>query len=310
MILNKVLRSLREYYKLVFKPILGLQKTEKLINIRGQEVSNLIIDMIQSKSPFLISRFGSEELKWYVNYKRLNKNIFIRLYYFITCKTESWEKKDQIIDNLTFKPKSLSMTKFFIEKMDNAIPNIDLLGSWLELEMNSFVKLKAQSYCFLFDLEPYFHELPWTLALKGKKVLVIHPLVNEFLSQFKNRTKLFSNEVLPEFEIISLKSLYFDNENYNSWELIYDYYISLIDKIEFDIALVSCGPWGMPVASYIKSIGKQAIHLGGAQQILFGIMGNRWRNWPEYKALQNEYWLDNIDDKPKWADNYENGCYW
>lgn len=310
MILTKIVRSLREYYKLFFKPKFGLQKTDKLINIKGQEVSDLIIEMINSKRPFLISRFGSEELKWYVNYKQLNKNIFTRLYYYITCRSEFWEKKYRTIDNLTFKPKTLHMTKFFIEKMDKAIPNIDLLGSWLELETSKIVKLKSEKYCYLFDLEPYFHDTPWTLALKDKKVLVIHPMENEIITQFQNRTKLFSKEVLPDFELMTLKSLYFDNEKYNTWVLIYNYYVKEINKHDFDVALVSCGPWGMPIASYIKSIGKQAIHLGGAQQILFGIMGNRWRDWSNYKALQNEFWIDNADNKPKWADKYENGCYW
>jgi hypothetical protein len=309
-ILKKVLRHLRDYYKLVFKPKLGLQKTDKLINLKGQEVSDLIIQMVNSNKPFLISRFGSEELKWYVNYKQLKNNIFTRFYYYITCKSEYWEKKYQIIDNLTFKPKSLPMTDFFIDKMDSAIPNIDLLGSWLDLEMSKFVRLKAKSFCFLFDLEPYFHDVPWTLALKDKKVLVIHPMESEIISQFKKRTKLFSKEVLPVFNLITLKSLYFDHEKYNTWELIYNYYVDEINKIDFDIALVSCGPWGMPIASYVKSIGKQAIHLGGAQQILFGIMGNRWREWPEYKGLQNEFWIDNVENKPKWAYKYENGCYW
>ena len=309
-ILNRVFKSFREYYKLFFRPKFGLQKTDKLINLRGQEVSDLIFKMINSKKPFLISRFGSEELKWYVNYKQLSSNMFIRLYNYITCRCDFWERKHQIIDNLTFKPNTLHMTKFFIDKMDNAIPNIDFLGSWLELEMNGFVKLKANAYCFLFDLEPYFHKNPWTLALKDKKVLVIHPMENEIIFQFKNRTKLFSKEVLPVFDLITLKSLYFDHEKYNTWDLIYNYYVEEINKIDFDVALVSCGPWGMPIASYVKSIGKKAIHLGGAQQILFGIMGNRWREWPEYKALQNEFWIDNVENKPKWADKYENGCYW
>jgi hypothetical protein len=145
-ILNKILRSLREYFKLIFKPKLGLQKADKLVNLKGQEVSDLIFELINSKKPFLISRFGSEELKWYVNYKQLSSNMFIRLYNYITCRCDFWERKYRIIDNLTFKPKTLLMTKFFIDKMDKAIPNIDLLGSWLELETSKIVKLKSDKY--------------------------------------------------------------------------------------------------------------------------------------------------------------------
>ena len=32
----------------------------------------------------------------------------------------------------------------------------------------------------------------------------------------------------------------------------------------------------MPLAAFIKSIGKKAVHLGGSTQILFGIKGERW----------------------------------
>ena len=49
-----------------------------------------------------------------------------------------------------------------------------------------------------------------------------------------------------------------------------------IDKIDFDIAILGCGAYGYPLASYIKSIGKKAIHIGGATQLIFGIKGKRW----------------------------------
>ena len=44
----------------------------------------------------------------------------------------------------------------------------------------------------------------------------------------------------------------------------------------FDVAIIGCGAYGMPLAAMLKQAGKQAIHLGGATQLLFGIKGKRW----------------------------------
>ena len=35
-----------------------------------------------------------------------------------------------------------------------------------------------------------------------------------------------------------------------------------IDKIDFDVAIIGCGAYGIFLADYIKSLGKKAIHLG------------------------------------------------
>ena len=48
-----------------------------------------------------------------------------------------------------------------------------------------------------------------------------------------------------------------------------------IGKIDFDVALLGCGAYGLPFAASIKRMGKKAVHLGVATQILFGIKGKR-----------------------------------
>ena len=44
-------------------------------------------------------------------------------------------------------------------------------------------------------------------------------------------------------------------------------------KFDFDVALIGCGAYGFPLAAKLKTAGKQAIHLGGVLQALFGIKG-------------------------------------
>lgn len=310
---KRILKSLRFRFKELTGRQTGLLKSNALINLNGGEVSDAISEMIRSGKPFLVSRFGSEELRWYINYKYLNQWFPGRARRYITCHIDSWQADDKIIDNITFRPKSLEMTRFFIRKMDMAIPEIDLLASWLKWEQDAVVKLQCRNYGFLLDLDPFFHERPWTLALKGKKVLVIHPMVEEISRQYAKRDLLFSSPTLPEFNLSFIRSLFFDDPRYPTWESIYNYYLEEVKKADFDVAIIGVGPWGMPLGAEIKKMGKQAIHMGGSTQLLFGIMGNRWLtgDWVQhgYERLLNEHWIY-PDAKPSWANNYEAACYW
>jgi hypothetical protein len=312
---ERIYRALRDRYKKLSGVETGNFKSKALINIRGQAVSDLISEAILNKSPFMLSRFGSEEISWYVHYKLLSKSYPLRVASFITCKTNTWRSEGKIIDNMTVVPKSIETTESFITAMDHAIPQIDLLGSWLKLEQSDHIKLRISTqYTFLVDIEPYYHEKPWSASLKGKKVLVIHPMVKTIVQQYSKRKWLFSDEnVLPEFELLTLQAKYFDDPIYNTWQKIYDYYLDSVAKSDFDVAILGCGSWGMPVASQIKKMGKVAIHLGGATQVLFGIIGSRWEEqYPGFKyKFMNESWVrPSEDETPAWASQYDGKSYW
>lgn len=95
-----------------------------------------------------------------------------------------------------------------------------------------------------------------------------------------------------------------------------------MDKSEYDVCILGCGAYGFPLAAYAKRQGKQAIHLGGVSQLLFGITGRRWLNpmhgverWglPKgfYVNLMNEHWIrPDATTKPKDSDKVEGNCYW
>ena len=79
-------------------------------------------------------------------------------------------------------------------------------------------------------------------------------------------------------------------------------YTAPSDKLS--IALIGCGAYGLPLAAHVKRINKQAIHMGGALQILFGIKGKRWDNHPTIGNLYNEYWVrPKTQDKPTHSNN-------
>ena len=82
-------------------------------------------------------------------------------------------------------------------------------------------------------------------------------------------------------------------------------------KTDFDVAIIACGAYGMPLAAKFKSAGKQAIHWGGMSQIWFGIKGARWDNNPRVNQFYNEYWVRPSENETSRSNKrVEGGCYW
>ena len=166
--------------------------------------------------------------------------------------------------------------------------------------------------------KPYRCESSQGYKQKDKKLLVIHPFSESIKYQYKNnREYLFNNkDVLPEFQLITLKSVQSiagTKTDFNTWFEAYEYMCNKIKEIEFDIALIGAGAYGLPLAKYVKDIGKKAIHLGGVTQILFGIKGKRWEE--VYKdstsKIFNDKWIKPFEsEKPENYKLIENGCYW
>ena len=78
-----------------------------------------------------------------------------------------------------------------------------------------------------------------------------------------------------------------------------------------DIAIIGCGAYGFPLAAKLKEAGKQAIHLGGVTQIMFGIKGKRWVESPTYRFSFNEAWEYPLEsERPDSSQKVEESCYW
>lgn len=209
----------------------------------------------------------------------------------------------------------------FTDCILDACKEADLLAMW-HLNMEDFVIEEYNpnvKLTYLFRLEPWLANCrPWSAALKGKKVLVIHPFEDTIRAQFQKREKLFPNtQILPEFELKTLKAVQTlcgeRDERFQNWFEALEYMVQTALKIDFDVAIIGCGAYGMPLAAKLKQAGKQAIHLGGATQLLFGIKGRRWEeNYPSKIATCfNADWTYPLDsEKPKNGGTVEMGCYW
>ena len=120
---------------------------------------------------------------------------------------------------------------------------------------------------------------------------------------------------MPEFKLITLKAVQTiageKDVRFTNWFEALSYMIEKALQIDFDIAIIGCGAYGFPLAASLKCAGKQAIHLGGVTQILFGIKGKRWIENPRDKIPFNDSWVyPKLSETPEKKDIVEAGCYW
>lgn len=268
-----------------------------------------ISEAICGDKPVLIARFGTVELETVRQFLRnKDKKIIFDPY-----------QKQCISDFAGFFPTDdYHLVRFASEHIE-VVKQLDILGVRKEkFEEEMCIKYlpdDAKIINISATDGPMFSAKSWTRHLKGKKVLVIHPFEELIKKQYEKRELLFKNpDVLPEFELITFKAVQgiCDSKKelpYSTWFEALEDMKSKISKIDFDIALIGAGAYGMFLGAHCKAIGKKAVHMGGATQLLFGIKGNRWDKY----NLYNEHWIrPSAAETPEGVERLEGGtfAYW
>lgn len=272
----------------------------------SKETSSCIKEFILDNNPRLLCRLGNIELEIIETY--------------LTNKKYDKYMKRALTTNAGFFPIDSDSIDSFCRLNIDCMKTADLVGVWFnryeDILINKYAKEAKLS--LLYDLSsPYFSDNPWTEALEGKIVLIIHPFEDSIILQYKNnRDKLFEDlRVLPKFKLKTLKAVQSiggeGHPDFESWFEALEYMQDKIKNIEFDVAIIGAGAYGLPLGAFIKSLGKTAIHLGGATQILFGIKGKRWEDRDDFQELFNMHWIKpDVKEIPKVHKKVENGCYW
>lgn len=271
-----------------------------------EEANALIADYIKSDKPFALCRLGSAEftlMQLYDEYQmfhrnRLPQSNMYSLFHEDLAEIDRW----------------VTLTK-------EDCKDVDIMAYFEDHPMEEYL---IRSYCSntklirLEQVETILHEIPWTMALEGKKVLIISPFVDTITAQYPNMDKIYQGrKMLPDFELKTLKSVWFsgakEEDTFNNWFDALDYLYEEAMKIDFDIALLGCSTFGFDLACMFKRAGKQAIQYGGALQLLFGIKGSRWDDCPPYVKYFNEYWVrapKTEAPSKNFANKLDNSCYW
>lgn len=280
------------------------------------ESNKEIINIIKSNKPFIIARFGLGPettlcYNYYVNKEINNNNLnnVLRI-----CGIYSKQNNIKIFE------------KYFKE-LNDSIKNFDILACFnnsnIEFIQNEYSKIYKLKQIHSRSLEPFYvvqdNEIPWTHSLFGKKVLIINPFTDSMQKQLNNNFEIFKNKkiFLDGQEFIFYKTFQTHGNHYihNDWLETYNIMCADIEKLDFDIALLGCGGYGLLLCNFIKNkIKKSAIYIGGGLQLLFGVMGNRWINREDWKKIikdnntnfiypSNDELLDN-------KNTIENSAYW
>jgi hypothetical protein len=287
----------------------------------GQTAADAVAAIIKSRNPAMVSRFGTTEadlISFYLNRDGLSSDSrFLKLGNNL-CKLSG------------FFPNCESSLERFCQESLQIIPEIDLLGiRWEKFDEQFFVAERAlcaqlSPACRTVEIDtlisPFFVEKKWMIALAGLRVLVVHPFIQTIINQYGRREQLFpNNSVLPLFDLVcvpAVQSLGSESEKtgYTDWFSALSSMQEKIEEVDFDIALIGAGAYGMFLAAHCKRIGKIGIHMGGGLQLLFGIKGRRWVDGgsPDYLGhiMSNNWVYPNASETPRSARDVENSCYW
>lgn len=285
----------------------------------SKNAQSLLAGLIAAGEPLCVTRFGLTELDVF------RRSQVVKTSGPLVNFLDLVATGNPVFSGLTAKklmasagldPFSEDIRKAFGEVMADSIRNIDVLASWLPGESWFAAELEATHVVDIEDLAPYHFDNPWSAALEGKRVLVVHPYTETIQRQYsENRTQLFANpKVLPEFELLTYRppqAYHGEIRHATQWFRELDTMTDNISNISFDVALIGAGPFGMPLASRIKSFGRQAIHLGGTTQVLFGIIGERWLKNPAVARHINDSWVrPSASETPDNPGRVEKSAYW
>lgn len=143
----------------------------------------------------------------------------------------------------------------------------------------SFIDKLQSAYSLVEDdrrlhnrvLEPFYLDSneTWLNSLRGKKVLIVSPFVDDIKQQIPKLDQIWEKsqfEIPKDIHWVFYKpylTLAGDHPH-DSWKQTYDLMCHDISKLDFDVALLSCGGYGAPLSFFIhKILEKTTIYIGG-----------------------------------------------
>lgn len=291
----------------VLRAVLEKEKFKNVI-LSNEEANQKILEGLTGKNPFFIGRLGSVELECLCNY----------LYFLNRSENnEIYPNNLKVMMNVNagfFPVDDHQLDKFVRLYLDN-IEEMDIIWSmWFsKFENKIYSELYKDKVISIYDdtAFPIYNENPWTSALNGKKVLVIHPFAESIKENYAKKHLIFKNSnFMPEFELNTLKavqSIAGSKTKYLTWFEALDSMKEQMNKMDFDVALIGAGAYGLPLAAYAKKIGKKSVHIGGLLQLFFGIKGKAWNKM----GIYNDYWTKPKEEEiPTGYMKVEAGRYW
>ena len=272
--------------------------------LSAEDGNDLARGLLESGRPFLFARCGATEMRTAADYLQNDGVGFA-------------EKTREDIRNLSgvFPTDDAALAKFCRTYIDCA-RTADLLALWNVGAEREVVRGCGPATCYtrLRALEPYYHPHPWSAALAGKRVLVVHPFKTTIERQYARRAELFpGTDILPQFAdlriVQAVQGLAGADTGYASWFDALAAMEQQMDAAPYDVAIIGAGAYGLPLAAHARDTGHAAIQMSGALQLLFGIRGKRWDDHPIISKLYNDAWV-RPEETLAHKEKVEGGSYW
>ena len=272
--------------------------------LEAQAGNDLARQAIQRGGPFLFARCGATEMRTVADWQQNGGHFADRTRQEIRALSGVFPTDDDTLGR-------------FCERYVACAQSADLLALWdVGAEREVIRGCRGTTFAKLRALEPYYHQNPWSSALAGKKVLVVHPFKDTILRQYARREALFpGTAILPEFAsltvIRAVQGLAGQETGYASWFDALDAMARQMDAADYEVVIIGAGAYGLPLAAHARDTGHTAIQMSGATQLLFGIKGKRWDDHPIISTLYNDAWVRPAENEgiPN-REAVEGGSYW
>jgi hypothetical protein len=198
----------------------------------------------------------------------------------------------------------LAFNDFYIEHLRN----IDCLGIcyYYPRELELIRHYKISNKLIFYPYQEPDRSTPnndgncYLPFFRDRKVLIVCPFA-KFLSGRANQAlfeRVWSKTGKKWFHPTSVDALEFpygfSRETQEKYPTVFDLFEEIkteIQKRDFDIALIGAAGLAIPIASFVKGLGKVAVDLGGALQFFFGVLAKRWQDWEHFQRdYFNEHW--------------------
>lgn len=237
----------------------------------------------------------------------------------------------QLVNNSGIFVKTQDDIREYVTAMLRSFQHCTLFGIWdrpswpaqeflINIAKKPVVQAQALEPFYFLDRGPGNN---WMETLKGKSVLVISPFVKTFQEQIDSGrlARAFDSEWFKDttFSFCKPPFTLAGNHQDRVWQ---DHMMEFKERLRTqiaiqkpDVCLASCGGYGMPICDFlVQELGISAIYVGGALQLFFGVLGNRWltnETIQKYVKANPSAWVKpSEEERPPNLQRVEGGCYW
>ena len=165
---------------------------------------------------------------------------------------------------------------------------------------------------------PEFYLEFWKiLSHKKLKIGIISSMYEDILEQIPKMNKVYPDFPINPDSFVVVESYNTCNKNapldHKNW---FDTFEDLKKRVlvheDVNYWFLSCGSYGVPLQEELKKNGKNSLYVGGLMQCLFGLLGKRWKDRPEFSSHHNIHWkkIEHLDIRTLGnLMKVEAGCY-